>query len=877
MNEIARTAHCLRFALAALVVGLGTLQAVGEAAAGTPSARAVSSSRPEVTVRFWAVGANLDDVLMYRRIAERFEARTGIAVKVTPLGWGDFETKYFAAMAGQIPPDIGITNLGGPAQYGSVGGVVDLKTEFKGEIEPLLEQFHPEVLPQLYFRDKLFGLPAEAWTVLLYYRKDILEQLGVPPPRTWSELDQAIRAIEAKGMRFYYGWTRAEQWSSYYHTLPFGFPGARVSSAPGAEDVARVDWLEPAYQRGILHALELWHMHENLGEGMWGSGLGRFLTSDLDRAVPILVDANWLYQQIADLFPEQGDKWDILPWPRADEGKTVNVIGGSAYVIFNKSVHKREAFAFLQHLSSLEVQREIVLDRITRKENGALTLSPIKSMWGPENDAFWTRSEFVSSAKLVRTMSEVVRSFETTPLILGKRDTDRLELGVLDRMGGYVAEQMTGLATKNQITRAELVKRFAKGELASEHAALEKAVAERLEREYRAEAPKANALLAEAQRDYDRRFGQVVSHLAEHEGQRDVLWVLEWLTVVIVGLALLALVSVPRLRRHIGSYAFVAPPVLLAIVFVFVPALCALYLSFTEYHPVLPLSTATLVGVKNYTDVMGSGVLLSAIRKTAVYVGVTVPIGIALSLGLAALLNNNLRGSRYWRFIYFSPFVTSAVSVALVFVQLYQGSEMGWINALFLELGIIDDPILFLSNEKSFMACVIALAIWHGLAFNILIFLAGLQQVPAELYRAAEIDGAGWLRKFWHVSIPGIRPQLLFVTIMGIIGGFQVFEPIYMLGGGSGFAATKFGPNDAGLTMVPYIYSAGFEQFRMGQASAIAYILFVVILAFTVLQLRLGRDQDGAQPPRAGWRWLKKPRPWAVDGGRSRGRPADVG
>jgi multiple sugar transport system permease protein len=263
----------------------------------------------------------------------------------------------------------------------------------------------------------------------------------------------------------------------------------------------------------------------------------------------------------------------------------------------------------------------------------------------------------------------------------------------------------------------------------------------------------------------------------------------------------------------------------------------------------LPLSQAKGVGLKNYIDVLTSGELTTSIGRTCLYVAITMPISIAISLIFSALLNNKLKGTKVWRFIYFSPFVTSSVSVALIFAQLYQGTELGWINALLLKFGLIRDPLLFLSDEKSFLYCVMVLAIWHGLAFNILIFLAALQHVPSQLYRAAEVDGAGWFRKFWHVSLPGIRPQILFISIMGVIGGFQVFEQIFMLGGGSGYAGAKFGPNDAGLTMVPYIYNAGFEKFKMGLSSAIAYILFAIIFVLTLIQMRITREGNGSGAP----------------------------
>jgi multiple sugar transport system permease protein len=221
------------------------------------------------------------------------------------------------------------------------------------------------------------------------------------------------------------------------------------------------------------------------------------------------------------------------------------------------------------------------------------------------------------------------------------------------------------------------------------------------------------------------------------------------------------------------------------------------------------------------------------------YIGVSLPLGISLSLIFAFLLNQDLIGKRIWRFLYFSPLVTSSVAVALIFNQIYAETKSGWLNHALLQLGIIKNPLLLLRDEQTFLYCVIGLAVWHSLAFTILIFLAGLQQIPSVLYRAAEVDGAGFWGKFWHVSLPGLRPQIIFVMMMGIIGGFQVFEPIYMMGGGSGYVGSKFGPNDAGKTLVPLVFDLGFERFKMGQASAIAYILFAIIFGITVLQLRL--------------------------------------
>jgi multiple sugar transport system permease protein len=257
--------------------------------------------------------------------------------------------------------------------------------------------------------------------------------------------------------------------------------------------------------------------------------------------------------------------------------------------------------------------------------------------------------------------------------------------------------------------------------------------------------------------------------------------------------------------------------------------------------PVLPLATARWMGTKHFVEAFQGGPLLGSLGKTLFYAVGMLPIQLLLAVCLACLLNNQVRGQRYWRFLYFSPMVTSVVSVSLIFVALFQGARYGWVNASLLELGLIEDILIFLDNERTFLWCVIVLAIWHGLAFNIIIFLAGLQQIPEQLYEAAEVDGAGWVRRFRHISLPGLQPQIFFALIVGGIWSFQVFEPIYMLGGGAGEAGTKFGPNDAGLTLVPLIYQAGFEDFQMGRASALAYILFALIFMLTLIQVKVLR------------------------------------
>lgn len=777
---------------------------------------------------------------MYRRLADDFERRTGIRVDVTPLAWGNFKTKYFAAMAAGLPPDIGVTNLGGPFDYGSVGGVVDLRSEFKGEIEDLERRFNPKMLGMFTISDRLYGIPSDLSTLVVIYRTDIFTRLGLAPPRTWSELNRVIGSLEANGYRYYFGFTNNAQWAINLYSMPYDLPEFRF----GADGKPEVNWGNPRFQQGVMEALRLWHMHDSPGKDLESRIVGMFRSDEPGIAVPLILDLPNVAGQIEQSAPEIAGKWDVAPWPRADDGTPYDVMGGTTYVIFRKSRMKREAFEWLKYLNTLDAQRMMIADRANRGDESALMISPIKSVWGPENAQFWSTPRFASSAHMRHVVAEIIPTFATVPPIHGAVEAGRLEANLLDRMGTFIRDLMDDLARKRDVSRAELVRRFGAGAMEPERKALEAEVAAKLKQEYAVALPQAEELLRQETAHYGARYGHIVDELPSFERRWSLLDTVKVAAVVML-LALCGLVlGVRACRSSLISYVFVAPPLALAIIFVFVPAITALYLSFTDYHPVLPLSTARWVGTRNYADVVASGDLGGSIGRTFSYVVITLPVGIAIALVFAWLLNSRLRGERYWRFLYFSPLVTSIVSIALIFSQLFLGGRQGWLNALLLKIGAVRDPVPFLTSEHTFMGCVIVLAIWHGLAFTILVLLAGLQQISEQIYEAASVDGAGPVRQFWHVAIPGLRPQILFLTVLGLIGGFQVFESIYTLAGKSGDAGARFGPNDSALTMVPLIYHSGFENFEMGKSAAIAYVLFALILAVTALQLKFYRRRE---------------------------------
>lgn len=794
------------------------------------------ASAGDKVLHFWAVTGSQDDVGLYADLGKDFEKKTGIKVEVTSLAWGSFATKYFASMAAGLPPDIGVTNLGGPYDYGSVGGLVDLRAEFPKETAEIEKQFDPKLLKMFTVGKQLYGLPTDLSTLVMYYRTDIFEKLGLSAPKTWSELNSTIAKLEANGYKYYFGFTWNAQWAISLYTMPYGLTPLERD----AQGNPVVNWTKPGYLKGVMEAMRLWHMHDSPGKDLGPRMVGMFRSNEKGTALPLVLDLHATYMQIDHDAPEIKGKWAVAPWPKADDGKPYNVMGGTAYVIFRKSKMKHEALEWLKYLISDRASQLVTLNRIQRKsQDASFTIPPTKSMWEPQNYPFWDRPDLEKVRPLISVMRSTIPTFETVPSLHGNAEVGRMEANHLDQMATYIHDQIGALAQKHNMKQSDLFKAFGRGDLTDEHQQLEQKVEAKLKAGYETIAPKALEVLKREDARYQTRFGDVISNLPVYEKRANALDIVKAIAVLIFLGAVITVLARPNLRKHWTSYIFVGIPLVLALTFVFVPAAVALYLSLTDYHPVLPLSTAQWVGSENYMNALASGDVLSALLRTLKYAVWCMPVGVILALVFAYFLNQKLVGQRFWRFLYFSPLVTSVVSIALIFTQLFLSSPQGWLNGLLLSLGITRDPIPFLNSEHTFLNCVIVLAIWHGLAFTILVFLAGLQQIPDALYEAAAIDGASNTRRFWHVAIPGLRPQLFFITVLGFIGSFQVFETMYTLANKSGDAGARFGPNDSGLTMVPLIYHTGFETFEMGKSAAIAYILFAIILALTFIQLWL--------------------------------------
>jgi multiple sugar transport system permease protein len=269
-------------------------------------------------------------------------------------------------------------------------------------------------------------------------------------------------------------------------------------------------------------------------------------------------------------------------------------------------------------------------------------------------------------------------------------------------------------------------------------------------------------------------------------------------------------------------------PTFLGLSIVLGSVLGGLVISLTQWDILTPPKWAGLGNyIKMFTD---DELFIKSLRNTFYFTVGVVPTGTILSLLAAVVMNQPLKGRSIFRTVYFLPTVCSGIAVALLWGWLYN-SQYGLINSALRSIGL--PKVSWLGNGRTAMPAVMIMAVWSGLGYNMLLFLAGLQGIPQEYYEAARMDGASRLQLFRHITLPLLSPTTFFVVVLSIIGSFQVFEATYVMTGG--------GPNYATYTMVLLIFNQGFQWFRMGYASALAYILFAIILAFTIMQLRLER------------------------------------
>lgn len=287
-------------------------------------------------------------------------------------------------------------------------------------------------------------------------------------------------------------------------------------------------------------------------------------------------------------------------------------------------------------------------------------------------------------------------------------------------------------------------------------------------------------------------------------------------------------------KKKLTPYLFIAPSIVILLVFSIIPIFISAYLAMVDFKVINP-AASEFVGLANFRKLFHDPFVREALLNTFQYSLTSVIPGLALSLAFALIVTEDwFRLQKLFRAVTFIPYILSMTICAMVWSWLYSPT-LGLFNYVLSALGLPTQK--FLGDPRTAMNCIVVMVIWKGLGYNVTIWSAGLLSLPMEHREAARIDGANWMQEFWYVRLPQLKPVMIFLTVLGFIGSFQSFDAIYMM--------TNGGPMRSTQVIVYYLWKTAFEDLKMGYASAIAWLLFIILISLTAIQFRLyGRKED---------------------------------
>lgn len=273
-----------------------------------------------------------------------------------------------------------------------------------------------------------------------------------------------------------------------------------------------------------------------------------------------------------------------------------------------------------------------------------------------------------------------------------------------------------------------------------------------------------------------------------------------------------------------AAYLMIAPTMILFFVFMIIPIIMSLYLSFTSYDII---NEMRWVGLANYRRLLTDNILWTSFKNVAILAVFSIPLNVIISLIFAIIVTRDYRGTVLFRVAYYMPAVTSAVAASIVWMWLLN-AEYGLVNELLGFIGISGPA--WLAQTWPARVSIILVGLWLGVGGNMIIYMAGIKGIPDQLYEAAEMDGASSMQKIMRITVPMLKPTTLFISTMSIIGALQIFDQAYVL--------TRGGPANSTKTVVYHIYTTGFEQLQMGYASAQSFVLAIFIMVFTLINFK---------------------------------------
>ncbi|MBI3786983.1 MAG: extracellular solute-binding protein [Ignavibacteriales bacterium] len=735
-------------------------------------------SQSKVTLRLtdWA---DLDEIPLDEQAIAEFKKRyPWIDVLYEPNPGRQYEEKILTALAADEPPDVFLLDSKLIPTFTNKKILLDL-TPFIAQHGIDTAQWYPNVLNIARKGPALYAFPKGFTPLMVYYNKRLFDEANIPYPSsdwTWDDyLEIAKKLTKDLNGDGTIDQYGAEFDNRYFYWIPWVWSAdADVVSKDGRRVSDVLN--SPQTQAALQFLIDLRVKHNVApATGTWvqAEKTGAHYQLFANGKIAMHVDGHWRLPRFADQIEEGKLELGVAPFPRHPSGKKINVMYESGWCVPVSAKHPKEA-ALLAAFMAGETANRIRASR---------------------------RLEIPSVIKVAED------NVANDKLNLEKAFVDEIPF----------CRQPWG----------SLIERFSEIEWT-----LQDAVDEVMLN---------GKPMHETMSTYASRIDNELENIRKHESldfkpikeHTEILKVLIGVTaIVFIGGIILYTRARGKARATTGTaISFLAPSIFHLIVFVFTPILFAAYLSLHRWDIVVP--EKPFVGLDNFKEMLSDDTFWNALKNTFLY-SLNVPLGMIVSLVVAMMVNRKVKGIAFLRMLYFLPSVTSFVAIALVWMWIYHPT-FGLANFVLGTLGLGQSQ--WLNSTNTAMISIIIFSIWLGIGYQMVIFLAGLQGIPGELYDAAHIDGANNWKKFWRITLPLLKPTTFFILVTSLISSFQVFTSIYIM--------TAGGPVRSTDVLVYHIYQSAWEQLRMGYASAMSWVLFVIIMIATWIQFKLiGNDVE---------------------------------
>lgn len=810
-NEQSQMLCCETFRKGARLAGallLGSLAALG-------IAQGISSKAPQkqVTLRMTCWDGEEALAALKRAVTSFMDAHPHIKVDLQSVAYDSYFNKLLAQYAAKIAPDVAMM---GPEQFQrfSSKGVFLPLNDFYDDIPGFnINDYYKEIVDAHSLDGKLYVLPRDiAPITVIYYNKEHFREAGIPEPDgswTWDfqirpelkEKDffwvlEKLRKKNEKGRTVRWGY--APGWQGLWTDTMLFSQGLRV--VDNHKHPTKVLIAQPEVMKIFQFSADL-----SLKQDLMPSGVAVAASLETNaramftkQKVSMFHSGIWEVPNMRkDLVPGTPGffEWDIAMAPAYADGRRGFPTGGSGYGVISQTKHPKEAWMLTQWMAGEPGMMEMAKVGLAQPAISSLAQ---KEPWipGPNTpiDQQYPKNRIITHTSVPHVVFGV-----SAPYMADVTS---------------IMNQPHSLVYDGISTAEKEFPRF--------------------------------AAIAQDRLDY----------LLRQESLPDFNWTIGTIVGVLLFAILVGWIYWPEFKRtrrrtererkeHWAGYAFVMPWIIGMVVFTVGPMILSLLMSFADWDIVVP---AKWRGLGNFQEAFWMDpTFWPSIKVTVIYTFVSVPLGLIASLALALLLNTKVWGMPLWRTCYYIPSISSAVAGAMIWRQVFRpedglldaiifGPERRWENSplamLFSPLANDQGIVNWLTNERTALASLIVMSLW-GVGGGMVIMLAGLQGVPGHYYEAATLDGAGPWRKLLNVTLPLISPTLFFSLITGFIGSFQAFTGALLLTGG--------GPNNATMFNMLHVYNNAFVGLRMGYASGLAWVLFFIILIFTLIQLYMSR------------------------------------